>query len=428
MSKKHAKYSMSSTKQFVKCPVSLFLSKDIPGKKASAEADEGTLAHDVAEVYLEAKLKGLAYPSIDMNIYNQEMIDCAVIYCETIYNTIKPFLQYPHDWAIEKTLKVSELYWGTGDFVFVYTIDGITAHLIICDFKYGKNVDVSSEENYQILGYSYGSIASWVDLPVETIHGCIIQPRVVDSHSCFNYTIEEAKKYYSEIDTAISTSESFFDKNGVTEAEYAKHQKAGDHCRWCKAKYICKAYKNKDNTNKVNIISTFSRMKAKAVVDLGLNINEMTSKEEKLLKEKLQDPKFITGVLSEEERAYIQLNKTAIKSEVDAVCDANFGELQAGKKIKGLRLDYKLENRSWLPDEKLVAEGLKKLGIADPIKTKTSLISITEVEKALAKDVKIDHLLGLQNKTAIVVSEDQYSPMDLKSVNSEIIKVFSRKA
>ena len=63
---------------------------------------------------------------------------------------------------------------GTADCIL---IGGDTLHVI--DFKYGKGVSVSAEENLQMILYALGAYeACRILYPIETVKLSIVQPRI----------------------------------------------------------------------------------------------------------------------------------------------------------------------------------------------------------------------------------------------------------
>lgn len=88
MSKKHAKLSASGSSRWLNCPGSVEAEGDIPEQR-SAFADEGTVAHELAE---QAFAQGLHpsnwlgerfadYPDI---VVDQEMVDAISIYYDFV--------------------------------------------------------------------------------------------------------------------------------------------------------------------------------------------------------------------------------------------------------------------------------------------------------------------------------------------------------
>ena len=101
----------------------------------------------------------------------------------------------------------------------------------ITDLKFGKGVPVAAEWNYQLMMYAVGVMCEFrLFYDITDFVLTICQPRIgiLDT---WTVTIEELQKWLHEV--AMPASEIALAGKGVF--------KAGDHCRWCRAKDLCKA-------------------------------------------------------------------------------------------------------------------------------------------------------------------------------------------
>ncbi|MDO5027558.1 MAG: DUF2800 domain-containing protein [Tissierellia bacterium] len=231
----HAKLSASGSARWLNCPPSLLLEEKYPDT-TSEFAKEGTLAHAVAEVKAtKYYVKGMgpvkyrkAMDEFKKDEFWQQEMDG---YTEDYLNYLKKLstgMSSKPYVAIEKRVdfgKWAKDGFGTADCVM---IQGDTIH--ICDLKYGKGVLVDAKENTQLMLYALGAYSEYnIIYPIKKAVLHIIQPRL-NNYSSWEIDIEKLLEF----------------------GEYVKKQselalfgqgefKAGDHCKFCKARATCKA-------------------------------------------------------------------------------------------------------------------------------------------------------------------------------------------
>ncbi|WP_455257212.1 DUF2800 domain-containing protein [Peptoniphilus asaccharolyticus] len=235
----HAKLSASGAHKWLNCPGSIKLEEDFPDK-GSKYAEEGTLAHAVAELKLQKYfVKGIGPKTFNKKMdefkksefWNTEMDHMTDIY----FNEVKrKALSYKDEPFINVEERVNFSDWvpegfGTADVLMIYNNE-----LIIMDLKYGKGVPVSPENNPQLMLYALGAYSaySWL-YNIEKISLCIIQPRL-DNIEYWELTIDELLSFGERIEPIAKDA-----FNGSDELN------EGVHCRFCKAKSRCKARADK---------------------------------------------------------------------------------------------------------------------------------------------------------------------------------------
>ena len=164
MPKTHAKLSPSAAERWIHCPGSVQLSEQCPEPESSAYADEGTLAHSVAELKLR-----LAAGEISLKDYSDHFAACTDgghYWC----GEMDEATDYYKDIVLEKlagagkdaVLLVEQRFslepwvpegFGTSDAVIV---GGDTIEVI--DLKYGQGIRVSAEGNPQMSLYGLRGI------------------------------------------------------------------------------------------------------------------------------------------------------------------------------------------------------------------------------------------------------------------------------
>ena len=242
-SRKHALLSASGASRWINCPPSARLTEGM-ADKWSAYADEGTAAHEYAEIKLTRRLtkcNSADRERLDKQAealktnryYNAEMEACIQQYADLVEER---FLEArsrsdSEDATVLLEAKLDLTEWvpdgfGTSDVTIIS--DGV---LEVIDLKYGKGVPVSAVNNPQLRLYALGALSEfgWM-YDIHTVRMTIIQPRL-DSVSTDEISAEDLNEWAeSVVKPAAALAH-------AGEGEYM----AGDHCRWCLAKGNCRA-------------------------------------------------------------------------------------------------------------------------------------------------------------------------------------------
>ena len=231
----HAVLGASGAKRWIACPPSARLEENFPDS-TSAYAQEGTLAHDLAELkvkkhFLEPmgqrKYNSLLKSIKSNELYQAEMDEHTEAYLDYIKQIAYEYTSLPY-MAVEKRIDYSayvEQGFGTADCIIIAGND-----MYVIDFKYGKGVPVSAEENEQMQLYALGAYLEYSFLyAVENIHLSIVQPRL-NSISVHVTTPEEL----------IEWAEDVVKPAALLAWEGKGDFKAGEHCRFCRARANCR--------------------------------------------------------------------------------------------------------------------------------------------------------------------------------------------
>lgn len=231
----HALLSASAAKRWLNCPPSARLTENMPDT-ASEYAAEGTLAHALGELKVRKKFEIMKKSVYDKTLkelkadplYSPEMDGHTDSYLDYVAAIMHSFKTKPYI-AIEKRLDYSHIApggFGTGDCLIMC---GGELHII--DFKYGKGVPVSAEDNPQLKLYALGAVREYellYDIQNITLH--IVQPRTDDGNSSWTITRAALDEWGESIKPVAQLA---YDGKGDF--------KCGDHCRFCKAKSTCRA-------------------------------------------------------------------------------------------------------------------------------------------------------------------------------------------
>ncbi len=222
----HAALSASASARWLACPPSAKLNADIEDVTTDY-AREGTCAHELAE-YKVNKLLGIETPDPrgSLEYYDQEMEDSTDDYAQYISEQISQYTEPVV--MVEQRLDFSKYVpdgFGTGDCVIV--ADEV---MTVVDYKHGKGVTVSAENNSQMMLYALGALELFDMLyDISEVRMVIFQPRL-SNISEYSMTVTEL------LDWAEKTLKPKAELAAKGEGEFC----AGEHCRFCKVKAACR--------------------------------------------------------------------------------------------------------------------------------------------------------------------------------------------
>lgn len=236
----HALLSPSAAHRWINCTAAPRLEADVEDK-GSEFAAEGTLAH----AYCAQKLKAfLGLPTEDEakeiaelndRYHTGEMDEYTDTYKTIVLEKYNAARAKTKDalLLIETRLDFSEYVpdaFGTADAIII--ADGT---MEVIDFKYGKGVKVSAEDNPQMKIYALGAYEKFsFEYKIDRVRMTIIQPRIEN---------------FSEWELSVSELMAWTDSVLTPKAQQAYKgdgpQVPGDWCQFCKVKSSCRALTQK---------------------------------------------------------------------------------------------------------------------------------------------------------------------------------------
>ena len=369
----HAKLSASGAKRWLLCHPSVRLEEEFL-EETSSYAEEGTVAHALAELKLRLALGELTkmhykkqleeFKKEHSTYYNEEMEEATTTYMEAVMELYAEAKSSCSDAMIMLEQRVDFSKWvpegfGTSDVVII--ADNI---MHITDLKYGRGVKVSAEDNPQLKLYALGAFNEYAMLyDIGQVKMTIIQPRL-DHISTSELVIEDL----IELGDTYVKPRALFAYNG--EGEFAPGEET---CRFCKAKHVCKA---------------------RAAQQLDL------------MKYELQSPDIFT----DDEIAELLTKVGPFVEWAKGIADYAYKQAtEKDVKFKGWKLVEGRSTRRY-KDTLEVAKVLKAAGYDEALIYEKNLLSITAMEKAIGKkqfkELLADHVIKPEGKP-ILTSEIQ---------------------
>ncbi len=372
----HAILSPSSAHRWLHCPKSARLELEFAEKESDAAA-EGTAAHALCEHKVKKALKQRSRRPVS-TYDNDEMEELTDEYRDYVLGLLTEERQKCPDaqMFIETRLDLTAYVPGSFGTCDCLIVSDEKLHII--DFKYGQGVVVEAEENPQMKLYALGALDIYDGIyDFQKVAMTIFQPRR-ENVSTWTESVEELRKW------ADDELKPKAELANAGEGEFC----AGDWCLFCKAAVKC-------------------RTRALAKLELA--------------KQEFSLPPVLTD---EEIEDLLPKLSDLVKWANDVMSYATDAALNHGKQWKGFKI---VEGRSVrkYSDEDAVIKAAKAAGYTDIFKT--SLISLTEMEKLMGKEIFNETLGGLvikpRGKPTLVPDTDKRPEIVGNDAISEFLKI-----
>ena len=373
----HARLSASGSKRWLTCTPSARLEEKFEDS-TSSYAEEGTQAHRLAEMKARHNLlRCIVRSDLDETIAqikpDPEMDEVTDQYVDILAERLAEAKSKTKDaeLLLEQRLDFSHIVpegFGTGDAIIL--ADGT---LEVIDLKYGKGIPVSAYDNPQARLYALGALNKFGHLyDIHTIRSTIVQPRI-DNISTEEISVEDLEKW----------GEEYVKPRAILADQGKGEYVTGEHCRFCKAKAICRA-----------------------------RAEEALS----IVKHEFQQP----PVLSDEEIPQILDILDKAEAWIKDIRDYAYQKALSGVRWDGWKLVEGRSNRTYI-DETLVAEKLIDSGMLPATIYDMKLKGITAMEKILGKKKFEEQLSSLvikpSGKPTLVPESDRRE--ELNSVTND---------
>ena len=341
----HAKLSSSASKRWLGCPGSVKLSEHYPNG-SSIYADEGTIAHGVAEGMISKDDKLVQKYEVEADKFygehpelNGTFLEMKMILQPYVDYVFEEYAEQVHEdeaaqLMTEERVDLTEYIpggFGTSDVVILRQ-----GRLHIIDLKYGKGVSVSAEDNPQLKLYALGTLARFDMLyDIEDVVMTIYQPRL-DNVS--TDTIK-AKDLYIWGEEVIKPGAQL-----ALSEDAPVH--AGDWCQFCPARYDCKE-------------------RARDAMELQKYLGQM--------------------VLSPEEIAEILGKIDRLTKFAEDIKDSALTKALDGEEIPGWKVVEGRSIRKYVGSEEEIVRQCEGAGYDQALLYERKLLTITNMEKLMGK-------------------------------------------
>lgn len=364
----------STAKRVMNCPGSVALCAQMPPKKSSRYADEGTMLHSIIADVLSTNDEPssfLGYKYGDQ-VLTPELID------EKLLPALKALDEVDPDKTLEFMVETNVHFGDTlpgvfGSCDFLGRKDD-TAYVL--DWKFGSGVMVEVEENPQLMFYAAAAMhtaaAQWVFEGVKHIELIIVQPPFVKR---WTTTPKRIQKFERELVNAVAAAQ----------IENAPRY-VGEHCRWCAAKPVCP---------------------------------EQTGAVERAIKTQIE------ALPKEQIGAYLA-KADMIEEWISDLRALALQILESGAKVPGYKLVAKRATRKWADESKAKSALLERLPESEVMES--SLISPAQAEKKLKKlklTLPEDQVVAVSSGNTLAAEDDPRPPVLLivQQLSAALLKI-----
>ena len=389
------------------CTAAPHYEAQFPDNDPGVYANEGTLAHKICELtvqYNAGQITKRKYNSQlrrcqNEELYSEEMLKTAEFYAEQIWQASMAYKSKPYI-ATEVRVDFSEIVpegFGTCDCCMIGD-----SKLSIFDYKHGKGVQVSAENNAQMRLYALGALRQYsMFYQIETVSMAIIQPRITEDVSCEEISVEDLTKWGEQLKPIAQKA---YSGEG---AEF----KEGPWCRFCKGRAVCRA-----RAENATALEDFVNMPI---------IGKMTD-EEKMQRTSAEIAGFVVShVLSDKEVGDLLQRGARLVQWYDDLKAYAQEALLAGKEIPGWKVVEGRATRQW-DDPEAALEAFKAAGFDEAVLFDRKAKSLSELEKMVGKkrfaEIAGEHILRPPGKPTLVVESDKRQPYSAAAADFKNIK------
>ena len=267
----HTVASPSALHRLMRCPGSAVLCKSVP-EQSSKYAEEGTLFHSVMEYILKSKLgEQVTNKWVRMYIDTYSTIALEKEAIDEMVDCVQGATQWFNLNFVNATQIIAEtrlpMYYSDRDYGTADVIVLFDDRLVIVDWKYGKGVDVSPNNNPQLISYAVSALkylsSQHIDIrnfkEIETI---IYQPRIYTGETVksYKYAMQELVQQSKIIKEAVDKVYALYSKSANSKIVKENLSASEEACKFCPAKMICKAYAKQGTELLGDLISEKERL------------------------------------------------------------------------------------------------------------------------------------------------------------------------
>lgn len=375
----HALLSASGAGRWLNCTPSARLEDEHGERKSSAYAQEGTLAHELSELYIkrdtlfaitEEEFSQRLEEIMSDDLFNEEMLNVIPIYTDYCAaqlaeaKTINPLAVMEIEQQLDLTAFIPESF-GTADCVIIND-----TLMEVIDLKYGKGVPVYAEWNKQLMLYGLGALQKYDTMyDITEVRLTIVQPRI-DNISSWQISVEELRKWST--DELMPKAKLAFEGKGDLNA--------GDWCRFCAVRNQCR---------------------------------KLYEQQLEIAKHEFAEP----ALLTDDEIADIVKRTPKLIEWANSIAEYAQGKaITENKQWPGLKLVEGVSRRKWVDEEQATNAIFARCPeLSEDEVFSMKLNSITSIEKLIGKkrfaEILSDMTIKPQGKPTLVPIEDKRPAM-----------------
>ena len=388
----HALLSPSGAKKWLSCAASLACEKDIPNTSGKA-AVTGTACHTIAEVHLNAYIRGTALPlerEVGAYVLDEgkgqikaliSPVKGAVLITADMIEQVRKYTDYCKaiiDVAtyakLEMRVNLTEVLhpgyegvetFGTADLVAVKELANTDEHLLIIgDLKTGRH-RVEAKENKQLMLYALGVYRRLKRRYNITVVRLVIFQPYAGGASEWDISVEGLELFAKFAQKRALLALDAYSR-GKKNLKASDFRPSVDGCQWCRFSEQCAA-----RTNTVNAV----------------------------LAEELEDDFALELTPEQLVAEYEKL--PLLRQHIDKVEKAMAAALHSGKKVPGYKLvEGRPGNRAWKDAEKVAELYGDKL-------TKEVLMTPTEAVKVIPEEELKDFITRKPGAPCVATADDK---------------------
>ncbi len=365
--KEHAKLSASSSHRWLNCTAAPNFEAQFPDGETSVYAAEGTLAHKICEEIanynfhvttkrtFNSRLKKLQADSL----YQEEMMRTAEFYAHYLWEKYLSFGGKPFTVQEEQVDLTDWIPDGFG------TCDSImigSGRLHITDYKHGKGVEVSAENNSQMRLYALGALKKYVPIygdSIKTVSMAIVQPRITENVNEEEMTVTALLAWGEQIKPIARRA---YDGPG----DFTP----GPWCRFCKGKHLCRA-----RSENATALEDFK--------DLAIE-GKMTEQERLARNTQMLITGEASPILSDAEVADLIRRGEGLVAWYEDLKNYALQAILDGRTIPGFRVVAGVSRRAFSDTDKAL-ETIKNAGYDEAVLYERKAKSLAELEKMIGK-------------------------------------------
>ena len=392
---KHAFCSASSSERWLNCTAAPHFEAQFPSGDPGVYANEGTLAHKICETTVEYNKGSITKRTYTSRInkckkdelYNDEMLKTAAFYAEHIWSAAMAYSSKPYI-ATEVRVDFSDYVpegFGTCDCCMIGD-----STLRIYDYKHGKGVPVSADNNSQMRLYALGALKQYrMFYKIDRVSMSIIQPRITEDVSCEEISVEELMDWGERIRPLAQRA---YTGEG---AEFRE----GPWCRFCKGKAVCRS-----RAENMTALEDFA----------GLQIEGKLTDEEKSTRAAAEAAGFpVPALLSDAEIGDLLQRGARLTQWYDDIKSYALDAILAGRDVAGWKVVEGRANRAW-DDQDAALKDIIAAGYEEAVLYDRKAKSLSELEKMIGKkrfaEIAGGHIVRPAGKPTLVVESDKRQP------------------